>query len=74
MSEKLKSLRELFDERAEIMAWLVLALSTVLLVTDHIDGTIWLGSQMSTLVTMLGAAHYRGVKLNGLEVGDDVQK
>lgn len=68
---KLRSIRELFDEQAEVMAWLLILTSPALLAAGLISDTVWLGSQMAALVTMLGAAHFKGVRINGLEVGNE---
>lgn len=70
MSEKLKRLRELFDEQHEVMAWIVLVLATLGRSTGHLDQWPTVAMVCTSLVTMLGANYYSGLKVgkDGVEV------
>lgn len=59
---KLKSIKDLFDEQSEVMAWTTLVLGTGLLAGGLISDTIFLGMVTTSLVTMLGASHFKGLK------------
>lgn len=67
---KIRSIKELFDDQHEIMAWVVLALSVAGVATDRLDD--WPGVCMAglALITMLGSAYYKGIKIGpgGLDV------
>ena len=70
MSEKLKRLRELFDEQHEVMAWIVMVLATIGRSTEHLDQWPTVALVCTSLITMLGASYYAGVKVSkdGIEV------
>jgi hypothetical protein len=72
MTAKLKRILDLVDERHEVLAWVLLALDTGLLVGKFIDGTVWLGGAFLAVVTMLGVRRFKGLRgPGGIGVDDE---
>lgn len=67
---KISRITQLFDDQHEIMAWLVLALAVAGVATGTLESWPGVGLAGLSLITMLGAAYYKGVKLGpgGLDV------
>lgn len=65
---KLESIKDLFDEQSEVMAWVVLVLGVALLAAGYISDVVFLGMVSTSLVTMLGAARFKGLKI-GSDIG-----
>lgn len=66
-------LRQLFDEQAEIMAWVVLALAVAGRLFDKLDDGWSVAMVGMSLVTMLGVSRFRGLSVgpSGFTVGND---
>ena len=67
---KLQSIKALFDEQHEVMAWIVLALAVAGRASELLDQWPAVSLCMTSLVTMLGSAYYSGIKVGpqGVEV------
>lgn len=67
---KIKSIKELFDDQHEIMAWCVLVMTAVGVATDRLEDWPGVCLVALSLVTTLGSAYYKGIKIGpgGLNV------
>lgn len=67
---KIRNITELFDERHEVAAWLVMLTAIVLLVTERLDQWPFVALIATSLVTLLGSQYFRGVRVgpSGIEV------
>jgi hypothetical protein len=67
---KIQSIKHLFDDQHEIMAWVTLLGAAVGVATNRLED--WPGVALAgfALITMLGAGYYKGVKIGpgGLDV------
>ena len=66
---KITRLKDLFDERREVAAWIVLFGAFAGLYTKHLDQWATVALIGLALITLLGASHFRGVKVGPVEVG-----
>jgi len=60
--------KELYDEREEVMAWVILGLGTTLVSLSIITDTVFLGMVVTSVGTMLGKRKI--VAANGIELGE----
>lgn len=70
MTDKLKKIGDLLDEKSEVAGWVVLIYSFVSLPLGWLEqwpGVVTIGL---SLVTLLGSQYYKGVRLSkdGLEI------
>lgn len=69
---KLTKLTDLFDEKHEVAAWLVMLASVIMRWLDKLDQWPFVALVATALVTLLGSSYFRGVRVGpqGIEVGD----
>lgn len=71
MTQQIRRLMELVDEKAEIAGWIVLVLAVAGRVTDTLDQWPAVSLVGLALVTLLGAEYFRGVKVGPTGIGVD---